>query len=212
MGTGGEGLRTRNRHVAAQCESPEVADHLRIETLDCWTYTRDITVEHPNALTRCRHEGIGKMDEQQHVFLIPSPEVQELLADNEISLVDILQQEGVAIEHTAAPHPTAGPDTGHKEPVTVIFASAALVAALTPTILRIIGALTHKQVVVVAEDLVPVEDSKGNVVRDASGDPILVPKTRTEIIESSRAARDTTTVDLKGPMQISISLKTEQRG
>lgn len=152
------------------------------------------------------------MDEQQHVFLIPSPEVLELLADNEISLVDILQREGFAIEHTAAPHPTAGPDAGLKEPVTVIFASAALVAALTPTILRIIGELSRKQVVVVAEDLVPVEDSKGNVVRDAFGDPILVPKTRTEIIESSRAARDTTTVDLKGPMQISISLKTEQRG
>jgi hypothetical protein len=150
------------------------------------------------------------MDEQQRVFLIPSPEVQELLADNELSLVDVLQRDGLAIEHTAAPHPTVGADAGHKEPVTVIFASAALIAALTPTISKIIGALSHKRVVVEAVDLVPVEDSRGNVVRDAFGDPILVPKARTEIVESSRAALETTTVGLKGPMQISISLKTEE--
>lgn len=152
-----------------------------------------------------------RVEDQQQVFVYLSPDVQELFADNQTDLVELLQHEGVDVRRGFASDPTASVESGHKEPATIIIASAALVAALTPLLVRAIEALSHKTVVVTEQLAVPVEDSQGNVVRDTFDQPVLQWVDRTRILESSDKPRDETTVNIKGPLGISIEYKSSPK-
>lgn len=151
------------------------------------------------------------MDTQEHeVFLFPSPEVQALLADNGTDLVELLKREGVEVRRGFATDPAASAASGHKDPATVIIASAALVAALTPILSQALAALTHKTLVVREEVIVPVEDSKGNVVRDANGQP-LVHWVARDVIRESSMQPDGYDISIKGPLGIAIEMKSSRK-
>jgi hypothetical protein len=152
------------------------------------------------------------MEGQQEIFVFLSPEVQELLADNQVDLVDLLRQEGVTVQRGFAQDPTTSADAGHKEPVTIILASAALVVALTPLLTKLIEELSHEAVLVTEQVLVPVEDSQGNVVHDNAGKPVLHWVERPRIVESERQPREETAVDIKGPLGITIGYKSTPKG
>ncbi len=141
------------------------------------------------------------METQQQVFIFASPEIQELLADNETDLVELLNQEGIVASRGYAEDPTQSRDAAYKEPITVIIlASAALVVALTPTISKVIESLSHKAVEVEEMVIVPVEDSHGNVVRDATGQPILHWVKRKQLKETTQAPPEETSLSLKAPV------------
>ena len=140
------------------------------------------------------------METQQQIFIFASPEIQELLADNETDLVELLNQEGIAVSQGYAQDPAQIGYSGNKEPVTIILASAALVVALTPTISKIITALSHKTVEV--EEMVPVqvEDSQGNVVHDTAGNPFTQWVNRKQFKEIVKVPPEETSMTLKVPV------------
>jgi hypothetical protein len=152
------------------------------------------------------------MEVQQEVFVFLSPEIQELLADNQVDLVDLLRQEGIDVQRGFAQDPTNSADAGHKEPVTVIIAAAALVVALTPLLTKLIEALSHEAVLVTEQVLVPVEDSQRKVVHDNAGQPVLHWIERSRIVESAEQPREETAVDIKGPLGITIGYKSAPKG
>jgi hypothetical protein len=106
------------------------------------------------------------------VFLQMTPEVEQLLIENDVSVPDLLRKAGVdvAIAHRTDP---ASLGNGKKEPAIVLMATAAVVVAASPLIRQIVHNLSGRNVVITERRLIPVEDSSGNIVRDIVGNPIL---------------------------------------
>jgi hypothetical protein len=141
--------------------------------------------------------------DRSEVYLFVDPEIERLLADNHTDLIALLQRQGVEVERSAAPStPT---ERGHKEPATIILASAALITALTPVIRKILSNLSRKDPVIV-EELVPepVEDSRGIPVRDAAGNPTIRWVSRNRIIEPA-TDKEAESYSISGPLGIRIS-------
>ena len=141
-----------------------------------------------------------ELKDDQSFILLPSPELDAFLDENSTDLVEILGNEGVVVEggRTADPAGTAG--LRDKDPVSILVASAGVALALVPALTRILTALTHKEVIVKEMILVPVEDSKGNVVRDAAGNPSLQWVERSRILESAEPSLPKTSVSAEGPV------------
>jgi len=145
------------------------------------------------------------MENQEPIFVFASPEIQEILTDNQISIVDILRQKGFDVSEGFAQDPAQEAGSGYKDPATVILASAGLVAALTPIISQVIATLAHRAVLVREMALLPVVDDQGNVVRDASGEPTLYWAPHTRLIESTEP-QGASSVSVQG-LGIKISLE-----
>lgn len=148
------------------------------------------------------------MEKQGKLAVFASPEVRELLADNEIDLVELLRAEGLEVSRGSASEGIPGAEDGLKEPVTILLASAVVIASLTPIISRVISALAHKQVITKDQVLVPVEDSKGELVRDSSGNPLLHWMERARLLESAAAPRDHTSLKVDSPLGLTINFET----
>ena len=147
------------------------------------------------------------MEDQRELFVFASPEVAELLADNSTNLVELLQQEGVAVRRGSAPDPAADPSAGSKEPATVILASAAVVAAITPLIVKVVERLTRKTALVVEKVPVALLDGNGQVVRDPSGRPIYWWADRSRIAAEQEQSPEERSVTIQGPLGIAIGIK-----
>ena len=147
------------------------------------------------------------MEDQRELVVYASPEVEELLADNDTDLVELLRSEGLEVIRGSTSEGIPGVALGLKEPVTIILASAAVIASLTPIISRTISALSHKRVITTERVLVPVEDSKGEVVRDANGNPQLHWVDRTRLLESTAAPHDRTSLKVESPVGLAINFE-----
>jgi hypothetical protein len=97
--------------------------------------------------------------DERYIFL--SEELEQALKERGLPLTDLLKQAGIH-DFQVVPESTA--PVGTREAVTVILASAALVAACTPVLLRLIEALTHRDAIVVDREVSPAKDEKGNLV------------------------------------------------
>lgn len=146
------------------------------------------------------------MQNQAELFVFASSEIQELLADNQLDLVELLNQEGVEAEKGLAMNPAAASaNSTQKDPAGVILASAALVLAITPLITKILTALSHRNIVVRELVCVPVENSSGEVVRDQDGKPILHWIERSRLLTKSEQLQSSTEISLKGPIGLEVS-------
>jgi len=144
------------------------------------------------------------MEDRTQIFVFTSPEIEELLLDNQIDLVALLQREGINVSKGFAKNPASNAKSGCKDPTTVILASAALILSITPIISKIIASLSHKKVVTYEWQCLPVEDSNGNVVRDDYGKPILQWVERARFLESSTERQSDYQIYLKGPVGLEI--------
>jgi hypothetical protein len=145
------------------------------------------------------------MGETSQTFVFCSPEIEELLAYNRVDLPDLMSQQSSSIQTAYAHNPAADSGDGLKDPTTVLLASAAVILSLTPMLSRLLSDLTHKNVVVTEMVLVPVEDSRGEVVKDNNGQPILHWKERAKIIESRERSAEKNKLAIEGPFGIKIT-------
>lgn len=150
-------------------------------------------------------------EEWRQVALFMSPEIEEVLADNGASMVELLQAEGLDLQRSAT-YPKGVADSGAKEPVTIILASAAVIAALGPVVTKIISALSRKQVVVTNRVLVPVETTDGKVVCDKEGNPVFQWVDEVSIVESRVPSSETTSASIDTPLGFKFTFKAETRG
>jgi hypothetical protein len=127
------------------------------------------------------------MESKEELFVFTSPDVDAIFAENRTSLAYLLKREGCDVEQGFGTDPAkASSGDATREIATTILASAALAAALTPIVLKVLQSLTYKDVVVHEVILVPVEDSAGNVVENACGEPVMQWIKRSKILESTR--------------------------
>jgi hypothetical protein len=136
-----------------------------------------------------------------HLFL--SPDVEQLLLENEVDVVSLLAKNGVEVRR-AAPMLAASAEEGTKEPVTVILAASALVVSLTPLLSKLISSLSRRPVLVEERVPVAVEDSQGNVVRDAHGVPVVEWVDRTRYVEAAQLPEPDASLKIEGPLGLHI--------
>jgi|688.fasta_scaffold557237_1 hypothetical protein len=137
------------------------------------------------------------MENTTEIFVFASPEIEHLLADYQTDLVELLQRQDVDVRYGVSSDPAAT-SFQEKSAPKVIIASAALALSLTPILSQAIQSIAPKGVVVHEIICVPVEDSQGNIVRHASGEPILQWVRRDTLQEFSQQIDTTSQVALKG--------------
>lgn len=137
------------------------------------------------------------MGELTEVFIFTSPEIDNLLANYQTDVVDLLQRQGIDVRYGFSSDP-ALTDIQKKSAPKVILASAALAISLTPLLSQAIQSISPKGIVVNEIICIPVEDSQGNVVRDGSGEPILKWVRKDKFKEFPQQIDTTSQVLLKG--------------
>lgn len=132
-------------------------------------------------------------DLSDRTFIKLSPDVRRLLDENGISLRDILNKhpfaEGEVQEIT---DPGSGKD-GAKEVATIILATAAAVAVLTPLIVKAIDVVARRPLVVEDVELVPTLDATGKPILSRSGEPVLYWRRTKKFLEPNANETPTST-------------------
>jgi hypothetical protein len=143
--------------------------------------------------------------QSDRLYISFDPEIEALLADNFIDLEGALRQAGhdVTLEHTSRPGGRAA--SAGKEPATILVATAAVILAATPVIREIIQSVSRRPVVLKQRRLIPVEDSKGNVVLGTDGQVVLQWVEAADVKALPTTSTDEQNVDVKGPLGIHIS-------
>jgi len=119
--------------------------------------------------------------EQAEIRVALDPEIEQLLMANGTDVVGLLRSHGVDVRRA----PGSAHGTGEKEPVTALLIGAGVL--LAPLLRTALEELMHKKVLV--EERVPMllTDARGEVVRDAAGEPLVEWVERHRFVESSRA-------------------------
>ncbi|MBR0948577.1 hypothetical protein [Bradyrhizobium liaoningense] len=137
-------------------------------------------------------------DAADGTFIRLSPGVQRLLEENGVSLKDIIGQHSFApgeVQQVADP---GLQNEGTKEVATIILASAAAVAVLTPLIIRAIDTISRRPVVVEDVELAPTLDVSGKPVLSRTGQPVLYWK-RTKRLLEAQPNETSVSTSVKGP-------------
>jgi hypothetical protein len=133
--------------------------------------------------------------EELYVFL--DPQVQTLLADNEIDLLKELRSQGLQVKGSYAGDPAKGQDGKERDVVLVILASAAAFTAISFGISRIVDAIGRNKSTVVEEtELVPVTDQAGNVVKAPDGEVQLYWRTTHRTLDARSPAPEKSKIEV----------------
>lgn len=117
--------------------------------------------------------------EKELFYISLSPEIESLLADNEIDIVTELSKTGFDVEKTYGGMPNQDDDSKTKDVTLIILVSAAAFSAVSMSIAHILSTLNSKPVIIKNKKQIPIKDSDGKVLLDKKGKPML----REEIIE-----------------------------
>jgi hypothetical protein len=121
------------------------------------------------------------------IYLELSNEIQELLADNDLSIKDILQREEIdAIVTQGIPPFQAEDGARTKDVITIVLAGSFAVAAISFAISQVLNTLHHKPYFVEYYENVELRDAKGSVLKDREGNPLFKTVKRHEILEPSK--------------------------
>jgi hypothetical protein len=145
------------------------------------------------------------MAEMVPVYVLTTPEVRAFLADNETSLAELLRREGVEVEEEAGANPVRREEGSTKEPVTILLASAAVIATLTPVVTRVLQRFSRKPVVAEEQVLLPVLDGSGAPVKDKDGEPLTYWATRARVLTDAQPKLANSKIEVQGPSGIKVS-------
>ncbi|MCA1494599.1 hypothetical protein I6F11_27335 [Ensifer sp. NBAIM29] len=110
--------------------------------------------------------------EEDRVYLALSPQVTAFLADNNITVSELLARANVKASVDLGEDP-AVVGSGRKDPATIILASAAAIAAATPLLRELLRNISGKTPVIRERQLVQVKDAQNKPALNANGHPIL---------------------------------------
>jgi hypothetical protein len=148
------------------------------------------------------------MDAQPlHVFL--APEVQRLLAENEVDLIASLRKQGLDAERKYSTDPAAFGREQTRDIHLVILASGASFYAISMGIAHILDALgRNRKVVVKGQKCIPVVSPEGEIVRDPHGKPILQWVEDSHLLEARQTGQDQSSlkVSIGGEVGLKIEL------
>jgi hypothetical protein len=117
------------------------------------------------------------------IYIELSPELEGALADNYLSIEDILRRDGIEATVTSGVLPVQTEEGARtKDVVTIIIASSVLVASIAWSISHVINTINSRPHKVEYDALEPLRDAEGNPVFDAYGEPILHKVKRFELL------------------------------
>jgi hypothetical protein len=147
--------------------------------------------------------------DHDRMYIEFDPQIEALLADNHIDIASVLRGAGLDIRLDRTAQPVNAVSSSTKDPATVLIASAAVLLAATPILREIIQSIARRPIVVKQRKLVPVEDSKGQVMVGKNNQPILHWVDVTEVSTQTNPSSDQQTVNVKGPLGIQISYESK---
>ncbi|MHB0937218.1 MAG: hypothetical protein ACYC6A_12590 [Armatimonadota bacterium] len=107
------------------------------------------------------------------IYLDLSPDIQQVLSDNGISVTDILREKNIAVEVTYGILPGEEDDgVRSRDVVPIILASSSAVLAIGAAIAMILRVYLRRPRVVEIYNPVELRDAVGNVLLDKTGQPI----------------------------------------
>lgn len=131
------------------------------------------------------------------LYVIFSEKLMQVLQANSLSPADVLRRAGVS-DLNSVPDPTH--KEGQRDAFTLLLGSAAVVAAATPLIVRVLDLVVNRPVVIKNRELKPALDGNGDAVRDGKGQIVMTwseastvdrgpasPKQTTKIVASAKA-------------------------
>src|SRR5258708_7895667 len=110
------------------------------------------------------------MSDRERYHLLLTPDLERLMAEKEVDLNELIRRAAPEVKMEIGQN-IAGETEGEKELVTILLASAAVIAALTPTLKELIRAATDRPIV--ATDMIPVPllDNTGKPILGSNGEP-----------------------------------------
>jgi hypothetical protein len=127
---------------------------------------------------------------ETRIYLEFDEGVQKVLADNNLRIEDILNEEGIDAKVTFGTSPYQEEGARTKDLVTIILASSVLIASIGYSIskvLNVFSAWPHIVKYYVYEEL---RDNRGNVLFDKEGKPIFKKVMKHEILQPKRSQKD----------------------
>jgi hypothetical protein len=147
---------------------------------------------------------------EQEAYISLSPDIQELLSDNGTSIEELLALEHVDVRVELRTDPAASAGDQDKELVILLLGTAAIIAAVTPLLSRVIARISNRRLVITEKVLLPVQDADGNVIRDRTGEPLLYWADRHKLMEKSRGDHERTSAKVSGPISLELQLESSQ--
>lgn len=119
------------------------------------------------------------------IYLKLSSEVENILADNEMNIEDILESNNIELDEITrivSPYHSEE-DARSKDLVTLIVASSASIATIGFTLSKVLKEFFRKPQIVEIYENRELLDQHGNLIFDDSGNPIFKPVKRYEILQ-----------------------------
>jgi hypothetical protein len=139
-----------------------------------------------------------KADDQARVLISLSPEIQKLLADNEVQLIRMLNQEGVKAKQSEYPQSGPARQSGLKSPELIILVSAISIPLVASAIARIIDAIgRNRRAVVVARAWKPVLGQDGKPLTDSGGKTLMAWEETPTLLEPAQVKQEALSVETK---------------
>jgi hypothetical protein len=136
-------------------------------------------------------------------YLRLGPELGRKLAESGVSLRDLAQRANIpGLEVGSDP---ATPADVKAEPITILLGTAAVIAAATPVLTRLIEAMGFHGSIVKEKKLAAVLDGNGNVIKDKDGNPIVAWEDEYKALEPKRTGSTQKATKIIGP---GIEIKT----
>lgn len=121
------------------------------------------------------------------IYLELAKEIEELMADNEISIEEILEREHIEAEVTSGVVPYQSEEGARtKDIVTIILASSAAVAAIGFAFSQVLHEVSNKPHLIEFYENEELRDADGKILIDGDGKPQLKPVKKYEFVESQR--------------------------
>jgi len=146
------------------------------------------------------------------IYLELDDELKKVLDDNELSISDILQNEGIEAHVMFGVTPYQTEDNARKkEPITIIIASSVLIISVALAISKVLNTLYNKPKVIKIYEPVELRDAKGNILMNKEGNPIFKKIEKYEILQPKFEERQEikATFDPKNGIVIQISSETK---
>lgn len=125
------------------------------------------------------------MMEQIKIYISLSPEIVEILVDNEVDVYQTLKTNIPEIINVSGEKGIVGEENHTRDISLIILASSASFFIISQGIVSIINALgNNKKIAVVEKTLIPVENSRGEIVNNSDGKPLLQWQEKTRLVES----------------------------
>jgi hypothetical protein len=118
------------------------------------------------------------------IYLEISDEIQGILADNGLSVEDILRQEAIeaTVTHGVPPYQSEE-EARTKDVVTIILAASVAIPAIGFAISQVLNTLHDKPYFVEYYENVELRNEKGKILTDKDGNPLFKTVKRHELLE-----------------------------